>query len=880
MRRPAPLVLLILLLVAAANLVSQPLIEIILIGVLCALFLLILHRLVVHGFPNRLRVSPRGGRIALWSLVAVAAIAPFCAMLATQPMLRLTATPAQFTTTDGITDQRGFYATETDAMGNRYVWTRDHATLVFDSLVHKPVTLTVAMRSAAITGGPDAPVRVTVNGRDIGELHPDPTSRAFQPLSVRFVPFDWGGGRTEIKFTAQPFVPSSVDTRQLGTMIQSVSLDKGEAWSTITRRLWLIGALPALAALMIGCALVARRSRSTLASRAASALCIVGAADAVLVTALILRIGVIQWDTYVAWTLGSLAIAICFTLAALTLPFGAPDAPNLLRRARSWIGRYRPGARFAGWRDGALRPLLRPSAVEPMPTQRAIVSDLLLVFVIAVGVRCIWAVIVPPWQGPDEPDHYIYTAHIANQGRIPHVPFPPYPTYPIEVGRSWGLTFFGDISRLGNAGSPNLAQLPINYDYAAARSYEAPFEDRLSSAGARRTGDPPLYFLIEAVPYWLFRNAPILTRLFALRCGSAVLGALSCVFAYLFAYELRRQRSWGWAIGLCMALMPMYAFIAGTVNNDVGVDLFAAALIWLIARAWRQPALSPLLALSIGVISALTMLAKATALPIVLIAGIIVLMKVFPLLRLLRTPRRALRMCAATVGVYAAGAIATYAPWSLFWYHYYGSVKLLTIPVIHLVHLLSGATPVAAAPMRGPEVAAHGSPFVTLLAAHTSLLDYLRYETDSSWVRVQNVLLKTFWGDFGWLDAPLPERVFTPIAVVYLIGGVGLLIQFVLQPKRRGMLLLLLGMVVAQVVFLFIGVDWYGSFRHEGIEFGLQGRYFFPVLAPLLLLLLSGWEHLAGERGIILRLAPFCMAVLQLIALATILSRYYGVEVG
>jgi len=224
--------------------------------------------------------------------------------------------------------------------------------------------------------------------------------------------------------------------------------------------------------------------------------------------------------------------------------------------------------------------------------------------------------------------------------------------------------------------------------------------------------------------------------------------------------------------------------------------------------------------------------------------------------------------------------IAMYAPWLLFWYRYYNEIRILTIPIAPFVRFLSGATTVAASPTRGPEMAIHGPSIVTFLATHTSLLDYLRYETDSSWVRVQNVLLKTFWGDFGWLDAPLPDHVFTPIVVAYLIGGVGLLIQFALQPKRRGMLLLLVGMIVAQVVFLFIGVDWYQSFRHEGIEFGLQGRYFFPVLAPLLLLLLSGWEHLAGERGIILRLAPFCMAVLQLIALATILSRYYGVEVG
>lgn len=877
MRRPTPLVLLILLLVTAAKLVSQPLIKIILIGVLCALLLLILCRLVAHEFPNRLRVSPRWIRRALWSLVAVAAITPFCAMLATQPTLRLTATPAQFATADGITDQRGFYATETDAMGNRYVWTRDHATLVFDSLVHKPVTLTVAMRSAAITGGPDAPVRVTVNGRDIGELHPDPANPTFQPLSIRFVPFDWGGGRTEIKFTTPTFVPSKVDTRQLGTMIQSVSLDKGEAWSTITRRLWLIGALPTLAALILGCALAARRSRAALASRAAITLCIVGAADAAFVAGLILRVGVVQWDTYVAWTLGSLALATGFVLAALILPFGTPDAPSLLLRTRSWIGRYRLGARFAGWRDGVLRPLLRPSAVEPMPTRRAIIRDLLLVFVIALGVRCIWAVIVPPWQGPDEPDHYVYAAHIANQGRIPHVPFPPYPAYPIETTTSWTLTFFGEISRLGNPGPPNLAHLPIDYDYAAARSYTAPFQERLSDAGARRTGDPPLYFLLEAVPYLLFKNASILSRLFALRVGSAVLGALSCVFAYLLAYELRRQRSWGWAIGLCMALMPMYAFIAGTVNNDVGVDLFAAALIWLIARAWRLPVLSLPLALAIGVTTGLVLLTKATALPIILITGVIVLIKAFPLLR---ASPRALRARAAMLGAYAGGVIVMYAPWLLFWYHYYNDIRILTVPVVPFVRFLSGATTVAASPMRDSAMATHGPSIVTFLAAHTSLLDYLQHEKGLPWEHFRALFFGSFWGNFGWLDAPLPDHVLTPIVVAYVIGGVGVLAQIALQPKRRGMLLLLVGMIVAQAVFLFIGVDWYQSFRNSGAEFGLQGRYFFAVLAPLLLLLLSGWEHLAGERGIILRLAPFCMAVLQLIALATILSRYYGVEIG
>jgi hypothetical protein len=246
--------------------------------------------------------------------------------------------------------------------------------------------------------------------------------------------------------------------------------------------------------------------------------------------------------------------------------------------------------------------------------------------------------------------------------------------------------------------------------------------------------------------------------------------------------------------------------------------------------------------------------------------------KVFPVLG---APRRAIYTRAAALGIYVAGVVALYAPWMLARYHYFGNLQLLTVPVTALARLLNGATQVAASPATPVR-----SPIALLSSAHFSLSDYLLHEKMLGWSHFQTLFFRNFWGNFGWLDVPIADRVFVPIMIVYIIGGIGIVLQCTLQRERRGMLLLLVGMVIAQVAFLFIGVDWYTTFRNTGMEFGLQGRYLFPVLAPFLFLLLSGWDHLCAEHPVALRLAPVAMGALQLIALATVFFHYYGVEIG
>ena len=309
---------------------------------------------------------------------------------------------------------------------------------------------------------------------------------------------------------------------------------------------------------------------------------------------------------------------------------------------------------------------LRPGAREAGAARASgYAVDLALVFCLALGVRLLWALLIPPWQAPDEADHFQYVAYVVEQRRLPLPPHDDrYPFYSHELGGSYERTLVTRLSSLGGRGSPDLAHLPAGYDYAAARAYQTPSAERRSSSGGRASVYAPPYYLLQALPYRALQDAPILSRLFALRCGSALLGALSCLFGYLLAYELRHRapgaRRWGYAVGLAMALLPMYAAVTASVNNDAGMLLGASVLAWLAARVARQGMVSPKVGVALGLVSGLTYLMKPTATAMIAVAGLVLLVGAFPARR--HPPRWSWRRLAA-LGGYGLGLVVTYAPW-------------------------------------------------------------------------------------------------------------------------------------------------------------------------------------------------------------------------
>ena len=97
-----------------------------------------------------------------------------------------------------------------------------------------------------------------------------------------------------------------------------------------------------------------------------------------------------------------------------------------------------------------------------------------------------------------------------------------------------------------------------------------------------------IYYAALAPAYLLASSSPF-SQLTLMRLTSALIGALTVVFAFLMARELAPGRPWlGVLAALLVAYQPMYGFISGAVNNDVGVNAGAAALELLLIMMLRR----------------------------------------------------------------------------------------------------------------------------------------------------------------------------------------------------------------------------------------------------------------------------------------------------
>lgn len=869
MTRPSPLVLVALLLGAAFLATDEPRVRA---GVLALAWGIVL----VAGGRAAYRRWPRLAGGVLTVAGGLLAAVAFGVLATLNPPLKYTFVPNVPGGPAEVVTTRGFYRSETDGAGNRFAWTQGRATLLLDFLVHRPVTLTVEMRSAALAaGGRDLPVAVVVNDQQVGELRPDPRDPAFQSLSLRFVPPDWGGERSEIKLVA-PVFQAPGDSRQLGTMVRAITIDKTEAWSGFARRLWLLWLVPACAALAVAGAWRARHAptRATVWRVGGVAACAIGGGAAAAITVLLWRIGPIEPTRYLVGVLAGGYLAAAFVTGAIALLAGVPR----VQAGGAWLAR-------------AVAPLMaRRTAAPPRAGQsrgtvgsgwRGVRGDLAAVFAVALAVRVIWALVVPPWLAPDEFDHYVYAAHVAEQGRLPYPDDERYPPYPVEVGKSADLALVPQLSStLTGMTEASLPYLPVYHDYAAAREYRGKLADRQSAAGARATPYPPLYYLYAAVPYRIAYDTPVITRLYAVRVGSAVLGALACVCGYLFAWESRRgqgARQWGAALGLCMALMPQHGFITASANNDAALFFLCTALCWLLARLWWQSRAAFGLMFALGVVAGAIIVTKPTGLGVVVsVAGLVLLWVLARSWGAWGT----LRPRIVAVGAGMAGLLLISTPWFVYRRLVVDAPRPRAATEIfaswagHFTGTITVAAATAADPTTAPPALAQAAERTYSFAEYLATIG--RHEPEHwHWLFV-----RTVWGMFGWLDEPLPARAYAAITVAVVIGLIGLVGLLLVQPPRRPAALLALALVLGQTAFLFVGADYFEGFRRSGFELGLQGRYFLPVLAPYLFLLLSGWQFLLRDRPVGLRLAPLAMLALLLVGFSTLLATYYGVTFG
>ncbi|NLX36666.1 MAG: hypothetical protein GXY68_08280 [Chloroflexi bacterium] len=312
---------------------------------------------------------------------------------------------------------------------------------------------------------------------------------------------------------------------------------------------------------------------------------------------------------------------------------------------------------------------------------------------------------------------------------------------------------------------------------------------------------PPAYYAMSAALLRLAGEAPIATQLRLMRLLSLLLGCCAVALLGVLTMRLFASRDLALSATMLAAMTPMFIADTAAANNDaLAFAALTAVAVRLAAPAshrWTWPA-SALLGALVG----LCVLSKFQAYVAVPLVAAILLWDVTVSHQL--TWRQALQRSAVIVG---------------------------------LAGLLSAA-------WLARNVAVYGWADVLGLARHDAIvvgqLRTVDMIADAGWQRYLSAYARTtfqsFWGQFGWMAAPLPERVYQPLALVVTIAGVGLLAgrQRVWQTGsaayKRGVALLAVSGALTTASFA-----WYNL---QFVQF--QGRYLFPAMPALSIALACG----------------------------------------
>ena len=189
---------------------------------------------------------------------------------------------------------------------------------------------------------------------------------------------------------------------------------------------------------------------------------------------------------------------------------------------------------------------------------------LLVALALARGLT--YGLLTPPWQAPDEPQHYQAVKLMMDLRQLtPTQDGWSATTIPSEVYRSLQESHFWELRY--RRPSP-VAQDP----QTASETLE-----RENMTGA--VSHPPLYYVLGAL--WLapLRSTTIWTQLYALRLLSVLASVVSVWVVYRAGRWLSPEDDFRrLSAGLFVVFLPMHSFMGATASNDAMVEMWASMM--------------------------------------------------------------------------------------------------------------------------------------------------------------------------------------------------------------------------------------------------------------------------------------------------------------
>lgn len=461
-------------------------------------------------------------------------------------------------------------------------------------------------------------------------------------------------------------------------------------------------------------------------------------------------------------------------------------------------------------------------------------NNLILFLLLAVFFASLsWSFFVPLWHFPDEQAHWAHVQYLAEGGR------PPLgknndlaeeiliSEQILRVKRDgWGNNSFTYNPQFNIAYSDNLTGL------REEEIINLPKETRNNFIKKEAATYNDLFYQISSFIYKIVYRQNLFTRVFAIRIFWLFCLAGTVWLAYLITQEVfPRKKFLAMTVAVMVGFQPMFMFVSSGITIDNLINFLYTALFFLSLKIFKK---QNLLALIIFLLTFLLLLntknnsliSLSIFLPVI-IYFLIKKKQFLPILLLI--------------------AVIAY---------------LLSEPIRTFINLFaSGQLPFFD----------HNQDNVL---ADYSLNQHFVWTLNHTYREV----LPWFWGVFRWLSLTLPRWVNRIMMSLLLISGIGLIYNLVLvfknkKIKKNWQILFIIYVFLIYFLALLVW-DW-SFFRAHNYSFGIQGRYYFPVIVPAMLLFAWGMERIS--KYLLVFLGSWFMVV-NTIAFWRLVSSYYSVS--
>jgi hypothetical protein len=480
-----------------------------------------------------------------------------------------------------------------------------------------------------------------------------------------------------------------------------------------------------------------------------------------------------------------------------------------------------------------------------------------------VNAAC-WSFITPPFQVPDEPDHFAYIQQLAETGRLP-----------TSAGKHFSQE---ESTAVEDLGQTEVKERPQNIAVLTNAQQRRLQHDLAASLGRTDGGEagvaasePPLFYALQTLPYELGAGASLLDRLELMRLLSALMAGLTALFAFLFVREALPGARWAWTVGgLGVAFAPLLAFMSGSVNPDAMLYAVAAALFYCLARAFKR-GLTLRSACAIGAVIAVGVLTKLNFLGLLPGAGL-------GLVLLARRAARARDRDALDAAAERDSPFYRDNPYV--WLACAIGLGAAPAVLYAIVNVLSHHPTLGIVSGTSATVGHHGSVFGEISYIWQLYLPHLpgMPRDFPGFLTTRDIWLNGYVGLYGWFDTVFPRWVYNVALVPTGLIAFGCLRALLASRSalRERLGELLVYATIGLGLMVLVGADSYLKFPGIAAEYG-QTRYLLPLL-PLLGAILAlaargagqRWGPVAGVSIVVLLFAHDLFSQLQAIA------RYYG----